>query len=63
MFLDNGVDPRAADTMSLYEIVSTMHRLKKMRSKNGEGEGKKYISDSDFDSMLDGLRNMPDVRI
>jgi len=57
MFLEAGVDPRAADTMSLYELASMGDRLRK---KAGKGN---VMSDGDYDDMIDQLRGLPGVRV
>lgn len=53
-----GIDPRAVDTMSIYEILSASAAYSRL--------GKpKPISEEDFDEMLVALRNLklPDVKV
>lgn len=59
-FAKAGVDPRAIDTMSLYEIVSMNIALRKMDRPND-----KTMSDQEFDDLISRVRamNMPDVKI
>lgn len=58
MFLEAGVDPRAADTMSLYELASIGDRLRKK-----DGKDKNPMSAEEYDAVIDRLRGLPGVKV
>jgi hypothetical protein len=64
MFLEFGCDPRAMDTMSLYEIISMQQAYVKRQEENGEGKARP-MTDEEFEASKDVWRNMnlPDVVI
>lgn len=58
MFLDFGVDPRAMDTMTLYEIIS-------MQIAHGQRGKGKPMSEEDYVDGIAALRalNLPDMQV
>ena len=58
-FLRNGVDPRAWETMSLYELESMMRALAKLDNKG------RAMTDDEFEASKQRWRDLglPDVRV